>query len=255
MFYGIGPKWTSSLTPCRKASRRMRATTKPRRGLGDEHPCGGFKTFEYLPSCRRRRCSCLVPSGPRSGAASARSVPRSSSVLASSPTALVQADPLNQLNPKPADQVIASTSSAAAANRARAMASRESPARSHHAVKTSASIGTRTTSTPLRRTFRSICSVATRHISYSGGGLPPSTRLVRNASYCSGTYQGRPTRRGRSTGSSLKGSAVRPSIAGTAPWFEEVGKRHGYPAHSGTRAAPTLMSQLQQARRRQCQSP
>src|SRR6478735_8932614 len=57
------------------------------------------------PPCTRRRCSCLAPSEPRSGAASAPPAPRSASVLVSSPTPLVQADPLNQPGPKPAGQV------------------------------------------------------------------------------------------------------------------------------------------------------
>jgi hypothetical protein len=43
-----------------------------------------------------------------------------------------------------------------------AAASLSSPARSHQAANTLGSIGTRTTSRPLRRTARSIYSVATR---------------------------------------------------------------------------------------------
>ena len=96
-------------------------------------------------------------------------------------------------------QLTQSAANAAAAYQARAAASRGSPLSSHHAAKASGSIGTRNTSTPPRCTSRFICSLALRHVSYSGSSLPPSARPARSASECSGAYQGRPTPRGRST--------------------------------------------------------
>ena len=69
------------------------------------HRNGAIPARNSLSPCSPAPSSCLGLSEPRSGAASAPSVARSSSSLAACPTPPVLAAPLNQPGPKPAGQV------------------------------------------------------------------------------------------------------------------------------------------------------